>query len=543
MFLYHGPLLPHSPLFRGRGPELARLSRLCKSDVQAYAIVYGGRQSGKTSLLMRLEAQLPEEVSVCRVDFQGLPGAGISGAFHYLAEKIAERFSLPVTPDTVHEPPRFVRFLREAMQQLPSRHLVLMLEELGALPSETRHALANVLRSVFTNRHEAANHPLGHLMVVLSGSIELYDLAVTDVSTLHNICDPIHLPDLSRDDGSGLIRDGLREAGLPIPQAEGLGDAVWAAVNGQPYLTQRLGAALVDGKESGVNLTPEHVAQLVEGLLLDDPLLIHWRRALDEERLWPAVSALLDERPRYSRLNAAMARLELLGVARPLDGRWVARNPLLERALRSWLNEGRSGEPQAVRELQQALVRVLGPGGQPVGMGFLAQAERVLTCAHVVKSALGLTGQAAPSDAPVRLDWPLLPGKPEQSAHVGVWQLAEDLAVLYLAEPVPGAARPAPLANQDSLWGHPFRAFGCPAQRADGVWSEGVIRGPNAAGWVQLDGLTVPGYGVLPGFSGGPVWDDVLRAVVGMVVAAESQLEIKSAQMIPAATLARALRL
>lgn len=57
-FIARGPLPPDSPLFRGRAAELARLSRLCQGELQAYATIYGGRQTGKTSLALRLLAQL-----------------------------------------------------------------------------------------------------------------------------------------------------------------------------------------------------------------------------------------------------------------------------------------------------------------------------------------------------------------------------------------------------------------------------------------------------------------------------------------------------
>ena len=62
VFIYRGPLPPDSPMFRGRTTELTQLTRLCQREVEAYAIVYGGRQTGKTSLLLRLANNLPAHV-------------------------------------------------------------------------------------------------------------------------------------------------------------------------------------------------------------------------------------------------------------------------------------------------------------------------------------------------------------------------------------------------------------------------------------------------------------------------------------------------
>ena len=61
-FVYHGPLDPDtdSALFQGREEELKKLTEMCLGTVRHYAIVYGGRQTGKTSLMLRLEKQLAE---------------------------------------------------------------------------------------------------------------------------------------------------------------------------------------------------------------------------------------------------------------------------------------------------------------------------------------------------------------------------------------------------------------------------------------------------------------------------------------------------
>jgi hypothetical protein len=79
----------------------------------------------------------------------------------------------------------------------------------------------------------------------------------------------------------------------------------------------------------------------------------------------------------------------------------------------------------------------------------------------------------------------------------------------------------------DDLWSHPFRAFGFPAAHDQGVWVSGRLRGRQAAGWVQMDGVAAAGYRVEPGFSGTPVWDDDLDGVVGMAVAAEARPEVR----------------
>lgn len=81
--------------------------------------------------------------------------------------------------------------------------------------------------------------------------------------------------------------------------------------------------------------------------------------------------------------------------------------------------------------------------------------------------------------------------------------------------------RPVRMVDAPDVWGHPARIFGFPEGRPAGVWHAGVLRSRQADGWIQTD-LASDGYRVSGGFSGSPVWDEDLSAVVGMVVVAES---------------------
>jgi S1-C subfamily serine protease len=181
--------------------------------------------------------------------------------------------------------------------------------------------------------------------------------------------------------------------------------------------------------------------------------------------------------------------------------------------------------------LETAVTRIRKADGAIVGAGFLVTGQLVLTCAHVVAQALGVSETTSECPAgEVKLDFPLLPPSPLLSAEVVFWlpvQAApasvtgqgEDIAVLQLRSP-PATARPVRLVKGKDLWGHPFRAFGFPASQDYGVWTTGELRAPQAAGWVQMDGVNGTAFRVEPGFSGGPVLDDELDGVVGMVVAA-----------------------
>ena len=193
-------------------------------------------------------------------------------------------------------------------------------------------------------------------------------------------------------------------------------------------------------------------------------------------------------------------------------------------------------------QLEASIVRIRTADGRIVGTGFLVTGRHVLTCAHVVASALGLShDDPNPPQADLHLDFPLLAPESILTARVSHWQPAIDVAVLELTTTPPPESKPVCLVTADDLWGHSFRAFGFPAGYEQGVWTSGILRGRQADGWLQIEDTKTTGYLVAPGFSGGPVWDNVLGGVVGMIVAADTDEKIKAAFLIPADVLAETL--
>ena len=184
-------------------------------------------------------------------------------------------------------------------------------------------------------------------------------------------------------------------------------------------------------------------------------------------------------------------------------------------------------------QLEPSIVRIHTVDGKTVGAGFLVTERQVLTCAHVVTAALDLPDDTTERpQAEVHLDFPLVAPEHILIARVSHWRPAIDITVLELSSDLPAGVRPVRLLTTSNLWGHAFRAFGFPVGYEQGVWTSGVLRGRQADGWLQIEDTTETGYLIAPGFSGGPVWDDVLGGVVGMIVAADTDEKIKAAFMI-----------
>ena len=324
-----------SPLFRGRQAELARLKQICQDDVTAYRVIYGGHQNGKTSLLLQLEADLRVSVHVCTINFQRIPGATPSQVYAHIGQGIANVLPMGVSAAQIVDAPDLTAFLTQVLQRREIRRLVLLLDELGALPTATRAALGSALRALFQDR---LNIPaLAKLQIIFSGGIELYNLVVTDASSLHNVCEATYLEDLTRDEAVGLIADGLLAAGAD--HASAIGEMVYERVNGHPYLTQRIGGLLVEYTRRGEAIGPEQVAHVERQIgQYGDPLLRQIQNDMHEHQLESAVRLLLTTPPRFTRLDDAMTRLELIGLAKRDGERWAPRNPLLADVFREVLD-------------------------------------------------------------------------------------------------------------------------------------------------------------------------------------------------------------
>lgn len=336
-----GPLPPDSPLFFGREEELIYLRSLCEGEVvKSYALLYGGRYTGKTTLLNRLKTMLPQQTTTWSVNFRRRSGGSTPDACTSMTRVIANSTPGLVSIPDIRDTDSLHDFIWQTISQSEHRKYILMIEGLEVLPQIAREDIANLLRAIFDDRVSSPYESFGRLLVVIAGGIELYELAVSRVSPLSGTCDnPIYLSDLNETDVNELIAKGLSGSGITQTQIDTLGQAVYSVVNGHPYLTQRIGRILKTVIANEETLTPMHVDHAVEQILCqDDPLLKHLRNHLEEESgLLEACKGLLQGNVPFSHRLKKMARLELLGLAKGAQGYWRVRNPLFGKALAEWV--------------------------------------------------------------------------------------------------------------------------------------------------------------------------------------------------------------
>ncbi|MDM8556368.1 tetratricopeptide repeat-containing serine protease family protein [Desulfococcaceae bacterium HSG7] len=193
--------------------------------------------------------------------------------------------------------------------------------------------------------------------------------------------------------------------------------------------------------------------------------------------------------------------------------------------------------------LKKAIVRIKNKNGRVVGAGFLTGDSKILTCAHVIKSALGINkAQPDKPESDIHLDFAFAPDRKTLTARVVFWSPTVkdggyDIAGLKLTGYPPPAARPAPLdlqtASPEPLHGINYEAYGFPKNLDQGIWSEGKVIGERSDGFVQLEDQKLTGEPIEGGFSGGAVWDKQAGRVIGIVRTAFKPDTKKIAFMIP----------
>lgn len=195
------------------------------------------------------------------------------------------------------------------------------------------------------------------------------------------------------------------------------------------------------------------------------------------------------------------------------------------------------------RILEKALVRLITTDGRVMGSGFLVGRKHVLTCAHVVSMALGLTAypEQAPQDE-ISLDFPFL-HTPKLRARVVLWKPLQklvastwegDIAGLELLDSPPPGAQWLGLTPLDDMWGHEFKACGFTPDNPEGLWASGRSLAEQSTGWLQIEGAQSIGIFVQPGFSGTPIWDIKAGGVTGMVVSRYQTEAVRTAFAISA---------
>jgi len=175
-------------------------------------------------------------------------------------------------------------------------------------------------------------------------------------------------------------------------------------------------------------------------------------------------------------------------------------------------------------DLQSSIVKVLHSDGKTIaGTGFLIHNQGfIVTCSHVIQPKVSQTrGDPRPKKVTVIF---LATGEQREASVESDWWRGvdkEDIAILRIEGRLPNGVQQLPLGLSDGISGHSVKTYGFPNIRPEGMWGYGTIGDmvPEDDHFLlQLIGAAE----ISPGFSGGPILDEVTSLVVGMVTAITS---------------------
>ncbi|MBC7236331.1 MAG: CHAT domain-containing protein, partial [Chloroflexi bacterium] len=207
LFKTRGPLLSATDidLIIDR-PALQRALRIARQpSVTQYVAILSARQTGKTTLLLRLRDLLQGDLVCIFIDLSVLSAQDVSACFGFVAFRLLSELrellgdDLPMLATRqVDSSVEFLEFLRELADNVAVPRIVLLIDEVGALAPDVSDSFFNTLRTVFTEGRTLTGR-LAKYLFVFSGAVDLYTLTSGNNSPL-NICEKIYLNDFDLDD-------------------------------------------------------------------------------------------------------------------------------------------------------------------------------------------------------------------------------------------------------------------------------------------------------------------------------------------------------
>ncbi len=332
MFVTNGPVPPESRLFVGRASELKRMQTWL-ADTNCVGAVLGARQTGKTSLLLKLRHELRDKYAFVFVNLQGIEGAPEQECFSYIAEQmleqLAESISREAPPSLPTDGKTFSTFLREFSRKTHALRIIVILDEIGTLPPGASVRLASTIRAAFSDRF--VKPELARYVFLLSGATVMLELTTGKNSPLANVTEKIYLGDLSLEETGQLLAEPFGGTGPRSLARINRGLHHWT--RGHPYWTQLLAGDLAGRPDPP---TKRAINEIVEELLRTEhrnlPHVIRLLKA--DDALWNLVESVLNGVPlHFSRADAAIAKLELIGILKDQGGRCAIRNLIYQRAM------------------------------------------------------------------------------------------------------------------------------------------------------------------------------------------------------------------
>lgn len=231
-FVVEGPT--PSTMFFGRSDEEAAVTALLRANSAA---LLGGRRTGKTSLLQRIERTLADEGwLVLYADLQQV------GDWESFADAISPGWDIDIPG--VFRPSLMAELVREIRQQRGDAPLVILLDEVDRFLNRDQSHLDPVVPEAFFRSCRALSQE-GVVQFVLAGERVVARRLWSPDSPHWNFCRPVAVRQLARKDADELLVQPLQHLEIGLSDRERFLAQAWERTSGHPHLVQHLGEQLV----------------------------------------------------------------------------------------------------------------------------------------------------------------------------------------------------------------------------------------------------------------------------------------------------------
>lgn len=281
-YKYLGPLMPGEDdlVCDQRSADLDIIIKgLLKND---YFVIYGSRQSGKTTFLNQIKNKFPDTY-VLYISCEVLPDNG-NHFYEWITDVIKQK--IPAVPvrkkekkwDNFGPEFRFFDFL-ENFKPKEDKKIILQFDEVEKLPF-IRNFL-HLWRKVYNERYIKPD--LNRYSIIITSSSDLITKSMGSISPF-NIARNFYMRDLSVEQSARLIDEPFRKLNIQIE--EKAKKKLISQVAGHPQLLQHACSHLVNNSTPGKRLIEEKdINNTINYLLLHNTSMVILKQDIQNERL------------------------------------------------------------------------------------------------------------------------------------------------------------------------------------------------------------------------------------------------------------------
>lgn len=263
----YGPTVASGPRFYGREIECQRIFTLLRDYTQNTTILlWGQKRIGKTSLVLRLREQLPEDFVPVYIDMQGLRESSTHQFLYRLMsdtsavfnKRTGQEITVPAFHRIRKDPlAHFDTFMSRIQQAIGERSLIIMLDEFHCLESLREELISR--EAIFSRLRSHSLHGRSIRFILSGGGLRSKIIEQGNMSSLFNIAHDEKLGGLAEKDGRLLVKSGLAKVGNISDKAI---DRLLELTNGHPYYLQLLCSSLYTwAQENNSKITSDIVSQ------------------------------------------------------------------------------------------------------------------------------------------------------------------------------------------------------------------------------------------------------------------------------------------